>query len=36
VEPAPALGQHNFSVLGDILGLSQKEVQSLIDEQVVY
>ena len=36
VDPAPDLGQHNFEVLGDILGLSQEEIERLVDEQVVY
>jgi crotonobetainyl-CoA:carnitine CoA-transferase CaiB-like acyl-CoA transferase len=36
VAPAPALGQHNSAVLGDLLGLSPQEIQRLIDEQVVY
>ncbi len=33
--PAPALGQHNDYVLGDILGLSAAEIARLADEGVV-
>lgn len=36
VGPAPALGQHNFVILGEILGLTQQQVQRLVDQQVVY
>ena len=36
VDPAPDLGQHNADVLGGILGLSPEEIQTLVDEQVVY
>ena len=36
VDRAPEMGQHNFDVLGDVLGLARPEIQQLIDEQVVY
>lgn len=36
VDPAPDLGQHNFEILGDILGLSREEIEQLAEEQVVY
>ena len=33
---APALGQHNSHVLGEILGLSGEEIQALVSQQVVH
>jgi benzylsuccinate CoA-transferase BbsF subunit len=33
---APLLGEHNQYVLGELLGMSQQEIDELIKEQVVY
>jgi crotonobetainyl-CoA:carnitine CoA-transferase CaiB-like acyl-CoA transferase len=33
--PAPLLGEHNNHVLRLILGISQEEMQSLIDDQII-
>jgi crotonobetainyl-CoA:carnitine CoA-transferase CaiB-like acyl-CoA transferase len=33
--PAPLLGQHNSEVLKDILGLSDAEIEKLVDEKVI-
>jgi crotonobetainyl-CoA:carnitine CoA-transferase CaiB-like acyl-CoA transferase len=33
--PAPTMGQHNEYVLGELLGLSQDEIKTLADEQVI-
>ncbi|HJX61706.1 MAG TPA: CoA transferase [Dehalococcoidia bacterium] len=35
-QPAPLLGQHNHYVLHELLGLSEEEIQQLVDEEVVY
>jgi len=32
----PLLGEHNYYVLGELLGLSDNEVQRLVEEKVVY
>jgi crotonobetainyl-CoA:carnitine CoA-transferase CaiB-like acyl-CoA transferase len=34
-KPAPFLGEHNEYVLGELLGLSQKEIQSMSDDRVI-
>jgi len=34
--PAPLLGQHNHYVLHELLGLSEEEIQQLVDDEVVY
>jgi benzylsuccinate CoA-transferase BbsF subunit len=34
-QPAPLLGQHNHYVLHDLLGMSEQEIQRLVDEGVV-
>ncbi|KPJ52060.1 MAG: hypothetical protein AMJ37_03635 [Dehalococcoidia bacterium DG_18] len=36
VRHAPLLGEHNQYVFGQLLGMSEKEIDSLIDEQVIY
>ncbi len=33
--PAPLLGEHNDYVLGEILGMSKEEIQSLADDQII-
>jgi crotonobetainyl-CoA:carnitine CoA-transferase CaiB-like acyl-CoA transferase len=33
--PAPLLGEHNDYVLGKLLGISQKEIQSLYDDRII-
>jgi crotonobetainyl-CoA:carnitine CoA-transferase CaiB-like acyl-CoA transferase len=33
--PAPSLGQHNAYVLGDILGLSEREIAVLVQEGII-
>jgi crotonobetainyl-CoA:carnitine CoA-transferase CaiB-like acyl-CoA transferase len=33
--PAPTMGQHNEYVLGELLGLSQDEIKTLAEEQVI-
>lgn len=33
---APLLGEHTFEVAGDLLGMTEREVQRLADEQVFY
>lgn len=33
--PAPCLGQHNEQVLGDLLGLAQKEIAQLREQKVI-
>ena len=33
--PAPFLGEHNEYVLGDLLGMSQGEIQSMFDDRVI-
>ena len=33
---APAIGQHNKEVFHDFLGLSQEEIEQLMDEEVIY
>ena len=35
-KPAPSLGEHNDYVLGDLLNLSQNEVEELIQQGVIY
>jgi benzylsuccinate CoA-transferase BbsF subunit len=35
-QPAPLLGQHNQYVLHELLGMSEEEIQRLVDEEVVY
>jgi benzylsuccinate CoA-transferase BbsF subunit len=35
-QPAPLLGAHNRYVLNELLGLSEEEIQRLVDEEVVY
>jgi benzylsuccinate CoA-transferase BbsF subunit len=35
-QPAPLLGQHNHYVLHDLLGMSEDEIQRLVDEEAVY
>ena len=34
-KPAPFLGEHNEYVLGELLGMSQREIQSMSDDQVI-
>ena len=34
--PAPCIGEHNHEILGDVLGLSDAEVDALTKEQVVF
>jgi crotonobetainyl-CoA:carnitine CoA-transferase CaiB-like acyl-CoA transferase len=34
-QPAPLLGQHNHYVLNELLGMSEEEIQRLVDEGVV-
>ncbi len=34
--PGPLLGQHNDYVLGELLGMSQEEIERLAEEQVIY
>jgi len=34
--PAPLLGEHNQYVLGELLGMSQDEIEQLVEERVVY
>jgi benzylsuccinate CoA-transferase BbsF subunit len=34
-QPAPLLGQHNHYVLHDLLGMTEEEIQRLVDEGVV-
>lgn len=36
VRHAPLLGEHNRYVFSELLGMSEKEIESLIDEQVIY
>lgn len=33
--PAPLLGEHNDYVFGELLGMSKKEIQKLVDEQII-
>jgi crotonobetainyl-CoA:carnitine CoA-transferase CaiB-like acyl-CoA transferase len=33
--PAPLLGQHNFEVFGEILGLDDAEIEALIAAKVI-
>jgi len=33
--PAPLVGEHNDYVLGELLGMSKVEIQSLVDEQII-
>ena len=33
--PSPCLGEHNKYVLGELLGMSQEEIQSLVDDQII-
>ena len=33
--PAPLLGEHNYSVFGELLGLTREEVDRLITEEVI-
>jgi crotonobetainyl-CoA:carnitine CoA-transferase CaiB-like acyl-CoA transferase len=33
--PAPTLGEHNEYVLGELLGMSKEEIQSLVDDQII-
>ena len=35
VRHAPLLGEHNQYVFGQLLGMSEKEIDNLIDEQVI-
>ena len=34
--PASSLGQHNSYIFGELLGMSEGEIQSLVDERVIY
>ena len=34
-KPAPFLGEHNEYVLGELLGMSQREIQSMSGDQVI-
>ena len=34
--PAPCLGEDNQQVFGDLLGLSQEEIERLQEEKVIY
>jgi crotonobetainyl-CoA:carnitine CoA-transferase CaiB-like acyl-CoA transferase len=34
--PAPLMGEHNQYVLNELLGISQEEIDQLVEEQVVY
>jgi crotonobetainyl-CoA:carnitine CoA-transferase CaiB-like acyl-CoA transferase len=36
VGPCPEFGQHNQEVFGDLLGLSQDEIQQLVEDKVLY
>ncbi len=36
LRPAPLLGEHNYLVLGELLGMAEEEVDELIVEQVIY
>ena len=36
VGPCPELGQHNREVFGGLLGLSDDELQRLVEEKVLY
>ena len=33
---SPLLGEHNNYIFGELLGMSQEEIQALIDEKVIY
>ena len=33
--PAPLMGEHNDYVLGELLGMSREEIQSLADDQII-
>jgi len=33
--PAPLLGEHNNYVLGELLGMSKADIQSLVDDQII-
>jgi crotonobetainyl-CoA:carnitine CoA-transferase CaiB-like acyl-CoA transferase len=33
--PAPLLGEHNDYILGELLGMSPEEIQSLADDQII-
>ena len=35
-QPAPLVGQHNSHVFGELLGLSQAEIDRLVEERVIY
>jgi len=35
-KPAPLIGEHNDYVFGELLGMSQKEVNQLVEEKVIY
>ena len=32
---SPGLGEHNLEIYGDMLGLSEKEIQELVDKKVI-
>ena len=34
-KPAPFLGEHNEYVMGELLGMSEGEIQSMADDQVI-
>ena len=34
--PAPLLGEHNNYVFGELLGLSQEEIEALAEKKVIY
>jgi crotonobetainyl-CoA:carnitine CoA-transferase CaiB-like acyl-CoA transferase len=34
--PAPLLGEHNYYVFGELLGLSQDEIEGLVEKKVIY
>ena len=36
VRDAPCLGEHNQYVYGELLGMSEEEIQELIEEQIIY
>ena len=33
--PAPLLGEHNAYILQELLGMSDEEIQSLADDQII-
>jgi crotonobetainyl-CoA:carnitine CoA-transferase CaiB-like acyl-CoA transferase len=34
--PAPLLGEHNNYVFGELLGLSEEEIETLVEKKVIY